>query len=99
LAGVTIAVLVIVVGTVSASAASQAAGPATAGSTTVVFTLHFSPFDALHLNPKPGPKTRHDKATECLFRAALTATSNDRDYRQIESGYVRASTMDSSHTK
>jgi hypothetical protein len=56
-AGVAIAALAVVAGTVSAAAASPAASPATATSRTLIFTVHFSPFEALHLNLKPDPKT------------------------------------------
>ena len=63
LAGVAITVLAATAGTVSAAAASPAATPATAGSTTLIFSVHFSPFEALHLNPHPDPKTGLGSAT------------------------------------
>ena len=57
MAGVAIAVLAAVAGTVSAAAASPPTTPATAGSATLVFSVHFSQFEALHLNPHPDPRT------------------------------------------
>ncbi len=63
LAGVAIAALAAAAGTVSAAAASPAASPATAQSRTLTFTVHFSPFEALYLNPKPDPKTGSGSAT------------------------------------
>ena len=66
-AGVAIAVLAAMVGTVSAAAASPVASPATAHSTTMVFSVHFSSFEALHLNPKPDPKTGFGFGDELTF--------------------------------
>jgi hypothetical protein len=62
-AGVTIAALAAVAGTVSAAAASPAASPATAQSRTLIFTVHFSPFEALHLNPTPTRQQGSGSAT------------------------------------
>lgn len=53
LAGVAIAVLAAMAGTVSAAAASPAASPAIANATTLIFSVHFSPFEALS-----GPATK-----------------------------------------
>ncbi len=51
LAGAAIAALAAAAGTVSGAAASPAAGPATANPGTLIFTVHFSAFQALHLTP------------------------------------------------
>jgi hypothetical protein len=73
MAGMAIAVLAAVVGTVSAAASSSAANPATAGSTTLIFSVHFSPFEALHLNPNPDPKTGFGFGDELTFHDQLFA--------------------------
>ena len=70
-AGVAIAVLAVTAGTVSAAAASPAATPATATATTLIFTVHFSPFEVLHLNPKPDPKTGFGFGDELTFHDLL----------------------------
>lgn len=67
LASVAIAALAAVAGTVSAAAASPAPSPATAQSRTLIFTVHFSPFEVLHLNPKPDPKTGFGFGDELTF--------------------------------
>jgi len=61
LAGVAIAALAAVAGTVSAAAASLAASPAPANSQTLIFTAHFSPFEALH--PPPSPTRKQDSGS------------------------------------
>ena len=71
-AGVAIAALAAVTGTVSA-AASPAASPATAPSTTLTFSVHFSQFEALHLNPNPDPKTGYGFGDELTFHDQLFA--------------------------
>jgi hypothetical protein len=71
LAGVAIAALAAVAGTVSAAAASPTPSPATAQSRTLIFTVHFSPFEALHLNPKPDPKTGFGFGDELTFHDLL----------------------------
>jgi allene oxide cyclase-like protein len=73
MAGVTIAVLAAVAGMASAAAASPAATPATARSTTLTFSVHFSPFEALHLNPHPDPKTGFGFGDELTFHDQLFA--------------------------
>jgi len=73
LAGVAIAALAVVAGTVSAAGASPAASPATAQSRTLIFTVHFSPFEVLHLNPKPDPKTGFGYGDELVFHDLLFA--------------------------
>jgi allene oxide cyclase-like protein len=76
MAGVAIAVLAATAGTVSAAAASPAATPATpatAGSTTLIFSVHFSTFEALHLNPHPDPKTGFGFGDELTFHDQLFA--------------------------
>jgi Allene oxide cyclase barrel like domain len=72
-AGVAIAVLAAVAGTASAAAASPAATPATTGSTTLIFTVHFSQFEALHLNPNPNPATGFGFGDELTFHDLLFA--------------------------
>ena len=72
MAGAAIAVLAAVAGTVAA-AASPAATPATARSTTLTFSVHFSPFEALHLNPHPDPKTGFGFGDELTFHDQLFA--------------------------
>jgi len=67
LVGVAIAALAVVAGTVSAAAASPAASPAAAQSTTLIFSVHFSSFEALHLNPHPDPKTGFGFGDELTF--------------------------------
>ena len=71
LAGVAIAVLAAVVGTVSAAAASPAASPAAPPPRTLIFSVHFSPFEALHLNPNPDPKTGFGFGDELTFHDLL----------------------------
>ena len=66
LAGVAIAALA-TAGTVSAATASSAASPATAQSKTLTFSVHFSSFEALHLNPHPDPKTGFGFGDELTF--------------------------------
>jgi len=66
LAGVAIAALA-TAGTVSAATASSAASPATAQSKTLIFSVHFSSFEALHLNPHPDPKTGFGFGDELTF--------------------------------
>jgi hypothetical protein len=65
-AGVAIAALAAVVGTMSA-AASPAASPATIQSTTLIFSVHFSQFEALHLNPNSDPTTGFGFGDELTF--------------------------------
>jgi hypothetical protein len=75
LAGVAIAVLAAVVGTVSAAAASSAASPAAPPSRTLIFSVHFSPFEALRLNPNPDPKTGFGFGDELTFHDLLFSHS------------------------
>ena len=70
LAGVAIAALA-TAGTVSAATASSAASPATAQSKTLTFSVHFSSFEALHLNPHPDPKTGFGFGDELTFHDLL----------------------------
>ena len=71
LVGVAIAALAAVAGTMSAAAASPAASPATTQSTTLIFTVHFSTFEVVHLNPKPDPKTGFGFGDELTFHDLL----------------------------
>ncbi|HEX9357254.1 MAG TPA: hypothetical protein VF933_25965 [Streptosporangiaceae bacterium] len=71
LAGVAIAALAAVAGTVSVAAASPAATLATANSRTLIFTVHFSPFEVLHLNPKPDLTTGFGFGDELVFHDLL----------------------------
>ncbi len=70
-AGVAIAALAAVAGTVSAAAASPAPSPVTAQSRTLIFTVHFSPFEVLHLNPDPDPTTGFGFGDELTFHDLL----------------------------
>jgi hypothetical protein len=47
------------------------ASPATTNSTTLIFTVHFSPFEALHLNPNPDPRTGAGSGDELTFHDPL----------------------------
>jgi len=78
MAGVAIAALAAVTGTVSAAAASPTASPATAQSTTLIFTVHFSPFEVLHLNPNPDPKTGFGFGDELTFYDQLFTPRHPR---------------------
>ena len=51
MAGVAIAALAAVAGAVSAAAASPAPTPATTSSRTLIFSVHFSPFEAARSDP------------------------------------------------
>jgi hypothetical protein len=57
-------------GTASVAAASSA-GPAIAKSRTIGFDVRFSPFSALHLNPKPDPRTGFGSGDEITFHDLL----------------------------
>jgi hypothetical protein len=71
LAGAAAAVLLAVAGLVSFATASQAAGPSPARSQTLVFIVHFSPFEVLHLNPNPDPATGYGFGDELTFHDQL----------------------------
>jgi hypothetical protein len=71
LAGAAIAALATVADTVSAAAASPAAGPVTANPSTLIITVHFSPFQALHLKPKPDLKTGFGSGDKLTFHDPL----------------------------
>jgi len=69
--GVALAALAAVAGTMSVAVASTAPSPATAPSTTLIFAVHFSPFEALHLNPNPDPTTGFGFGDELTFHDQL----------------------------
>jgi len=71
LVGVAVAALAAVAGTMSAAAASPTASPATPHSTTLIFTVHFSQFEVLHLNPNPDPTTGFGFGDELTFHDLL----------------------------
>ena len=71
LTGAAIAALATVADTVSAAAASPAAGPVTANPSTLIITVHFSPFQALHLKPKPDLKTGFGSGDKLTFHDPL----------------------------
>jgi hypothetical protein len=62
-------------GVVSAAAASPAASPAVAQSRTLIFTVHFSRFDAPHLNPKPDSITGFGFGDEPTFMTYISPTA------------------------
>jgi Allene oxide cyclase barrel like domain len=71
LASVAITTLAVVAGTFSIAAASPTAKPVTVPSRTLSFNVHFSPFSALHLNPRPDPKTGFGFGDEITFHDLL----------------------------
>jgi hypothetical protein len=71
LAGAAAAVVLGVAGLVSFATASQAAGPSPAKSQTLVFIVHFSPFEVLHLNPNPDPTTGYGFGDVLTFHDQL----------------------------
>lgn len=71
LAGAAAAVVLGVAGLVSFATVSQAAGPSPAQSQTLVFSVHFSPFEVLHLNPHPDPATGYGFGDELFFHDQL----------------------------
>jgi len=79
LAAVAIVALAATAGTVSAAAASPAASLATAQSKTLIFTVHFSPFEVLHLNRNPDPKTGFGFGDELTFHDLLFANGIQAD--------------------
>jgi hypothetical protein len=70
-AGVAIAAMAATIGMVSVAAASPAASPAIAQARTLIFSVHFSPFEALHLNPNPDPTTGFGFGDELTFHDLL----------------------------
>jgi hypothetical protein len=73
-ASAVIAVAVVAAGAGSAAAASSA-GPVTARPRTLSFDVHFSPFAALHLNPKPDPNTGFGPGDVITFHDLLFSHS------------------------
>lgn len=71
LASVAITALVVVAGAASIAAASSTTTPVTTLSRTLSFNVHFSPFTALHLNPKPDPQTGFGPGDEITFHDLL----------------------------
>ena len=55
-----------------------AAGPVTANTRTRIFTVHFSPFQALRLHPKPDPKTGSGTADELTIHDLLSPPPSKR---------------------
>jgi hypothetical protein len=71
LAGAAAAAVLGMTGLVSVATASQAAGPGPAKSQTLVFIVHFSPFEVLHLSPNPDPTTGFGFGDELTFHDQL----------------------------